>query len=130
MGSLDVRLASPEPTRNPVLGRCLLWGRLLAPASAEATLALLSDHVPYLVLRTIPGLRHATTVSASVRITGAPSTPWTLLDVELTAADGVFCVGHLRLWSEQGELVETADQTVRTIFEARQPDVAVLPTQT
>jgi acyl-CoA thioesterase len=131
MGSLDVRLASPEPSPEPgSVGRCLLWGRLLAPASAEATLALLSDHVPYLVLRTIPGLRHATTVSASVRITGAPSTPWTLLDVELTAADGVFCVGHLRLWSEQGALVATADQTVRTVFEARQPDVAVRPAQT
>jgi acyl-CoA thioesterase len=133
MGLLDVRLASPEPSPEAGSGgRCLLWARLLAPASAEASLALLSDHVPYLVVRTVPGVTHAPTVSASVRITGAASTPWTLLDVELTAADGVFCVGHVRQWSQHGALLATADQTVRTVFDppARQPDVAVPPTQT
>lgn len=119
MAFLDVRLASPEPSPEAGPGgRCLLWARLLAPASAEANLVLLSDHVPYLVVRSIPGVKYATTVAASVRITGAASSPWTLLDVELTAADGVFCSGHVRQWSQHGTLVATADQTVRTVFEA------------
>jgi acyl-CoA thioesterase len=119
MGFLDVRLASPEPSPEADPGgRCLLWARLLAPVSAEASLALLSDHVPYLVMRSIPGVKYATTVSASIRIMGAASTPWTLLDVELTSANDVFCVGHLRQWSQHGTLVATADQTVRTVFEA------------
>jgi acyl-CoA thioesterase len=117
MDLLDVRLASPEPSPGVGPGgRSLLWARLLAPVSPEATLALLSDHVPYLVVRSIPGVRHATSVSASIRITGAAETPWTLLDVELTSADGVYCVGHLRQWSQHGAMAATADQTVRTLF--------------
>jgi acyl-CoA thioesterase len=110
---LDVRLAAPEP-RPDAGGRALLWARLLAPVSPEASLALLSDHVPYLVVRSVPDVKHATSVSASVRITGAASTRWTLLDVELASADGAFCVGVLRQWSQDGALVATADQTVRT----------------
>jgi acyl-CoA thioesterase len=116
-GLLDVRLAAPEP-RPDAGGRALLWARLLAPVSPEASLALLSDHVPYLVVRSVPDVKHATSVSASVRITGAASTPWTLLDVELASADGTFCVGVLRQWSHDGSLVATADQTVRTAFAA------------
>jgi len=116
-GLLDVRLAAPEP-RPDAGGRALLWARLLAPVSPEASLALLSDHVPYLVVRSVPDVKHATSVSASVRITGAASTPWTLLDVELASADGTFCVGVVRQWSQDGALVATGDQTVRTALAA------------
>src|SRR5260370_844405 len=55
---------------------------------------------------------------AAVRIPGAASTAWTLLDVELASADGTFCVGVVREWSQDGALVATADQTVRTGFAA------------
>jgi acyl-CoA thioesterase len=115
---LDVRLASEEP-RPGAGGRSLLWARLLAPVSPEASLALLSDHVPYLVIRSMPDVSRVTSVSASVRITGAASTPWTLLDIELGSADGAFCTGLLRQWSQEGALVATADQTVRTVLAAQ-----------
>jgi acyl-CoA thioesterase len=116
---LDVRLASPEPRPGAGPGgRCLLWARLLAPVSPEASLALLSDHVPYLAVRSMLHVTRAASVSASVRILGAASTPWTLLDVELISADGAFCVGQVRQWSQDGTLVAIADQTLRTWFAA------------
>jgi acyl-CoA thioesterase len=110
--TLDVRLASPEPTpEDDRGGRVLLWARARCQVDATAALAALSDHVPYLIVRSLPGVRYATSISSSVRITGIPVDEWVLLEVELAAADGRFCVGRVRQWGRDGALVAIADQT-------------------
>jgi acyl-CoA thioesterase len=114
---IDARLASPEPGPGASVGAAvLLWARLDAALSDEATLIALSDHLPYLVVRALPGVRHATTVSASVRLSAAPATEWTLLDIRLLDVDGEFCNGRVRLWSQAGELVATAGQTTYLVL--------------
>jgi acyl-CoA thioesterase len=111
--TMDVRLAGPEPVPGVGTGgRSLLWARVLAGGSAMARLGVLSDHVPYLIVRSMPGVRHATSVSADLRITGAPAGEWVQLEVELAAADADFCVGRVRQWSQAGALVAVSDQTV------------------
>jgi len=111
--TIDVRLASPEPEPGVGAGgHSLLWARVLAGGSAPARLGVLSDHVPYLIVRSLPGVRHATSVSADLRVTGDPAGDWVLLDVELAAADDDFCVGRVRQWSQAGDLVALSDQTV------------------
>ena len=70
---IDARLASPEP--GPGTGGAdgvFLWARLDAEVSNAGRLIALSDHLPYLVVRTLSGVRHATTVSASVRLSSRP----------------------------------------------------------
>jgi acyl-CoA thioesterase len=114
---IDARLASPEPAP----GACadagvLLWARLDAALSDAARLTALSDHLPYLIVRALRGVRHATTVSASVRLSSAPVTEWTLLDIRLLDVDGEFCNGRVRMWSQAGALVATAGQTTYVVL--------------
>jgi acyl-CoA thioesterase len=110
--TLDVRLASPEPSPEDDRGaRVLLWARVRCQVDAAAALAALSDHVPYLIVRSRAGVRYATSISSSVRITGTPVDEWVLLEVELASLDGRFCVGRVRQWGRDGALVAIADQT-------------------
>jgi acyl-CoA thioesterase len=109
---MDVRLASPEPDAVARPARSvLLWARLDADVSDAGRLVVLSDHLPYLVVRALPAVRHATTVSASVRLAAGTATEWTLLEPVLLAVDAEFCIGMVRLWSETGALLATAEQT-------------------
>jgi len=109
---IDARLTTPEPAPGARAGsRALLWARIDAELSVAGRLTALGDHLPYLVVRALPGVRHATTVSASVRLSSAPATEWTLLDIRLHDVDGEFCNGQVRLWSADGALLAAADQT-------------------
>jgi acyl-CoA thioesterase len=110
--TLDIRLASPEPSPEQDRGgRVLLWARVRCQVDPTGALAALSDHVPYLIVRSLAGVRQATTVSSTVRITGTPTDDWVLLEVELAGTDGRFCVGRVRQWGRDGALVAVADQT-------------------
>jgi acyl-CoA thioesterase len=114
---MDVRLASAEPTPGMrAEPRVLLWGRINAELSVVGQLTVLSDHLPYLIVRALPGVRHATTVSASLRLSSAAATEWTLLDVRLHDVDGEFANGQVRLWSADGALLATADQTTYLVL--------------
>jgi acyl-CoA thioesterase len=114
---IDARLASPEPRPGAAgAGRVLLWTRLDAEVSVAARLIALSDHLPYLVVRALDGIRHATTVSASVRLSSNPATEWTLLDIRLLDVDGDFCTGQVRMWSQTGALVGAAEQTTYLVM--------------
>lgn len=114
---IDARLASPEPELGAANGsRVLLWARLDAEVSDDARLITLSDHLPYLVVRTLGGVRQAITVSASVRLPSHPATEWTLLDIRLLDADGEFCNGQVRMWSQTGALVGAAEQTTYLVM--------------
>jgi acyl-CoA thioesterase len=114
---IDARLASPEP--SPGAGDAdgvLLWARLDAEVSDAGRLIALSDHLPYLVIRTLSGVRHATTVSASVRLSSEPATDWTLLDIRLLDVGAEFCNGQVRMWSQAGALVGVAEQTAYLVM--------------
>ncbi|MFG1949055.1 acyl-CoA thioesterase domain-containing protein [Nonomuraea sp. NPDC048826] len=104
---LDVRVAGQSP------GAVLLWARVLCDAPDEVRLAVVSDHVPYLLRRTLPGRPRATTVSASLRLFGGPVAEWVLLDVSLVARAGRTAVGRAALWQDGATLAGVAEQTVR-----------------
>ncbi|HEY3737903.1 MAG TPA: thioesterase family protein [Jatrophihabitans sp.] len=116
--TLDVRLASPEPSpEDDRGGQVLLWARVRCDVDPSAALAVLSDHVPYLIVRSIGGVRYATSVSSTVRLTGSPVDEWVLLEVELAAQDGQFCIGRVRQWGSDGTLLAVADQTAYLRFD-------------
>ena len=68
------------------------------------------------MVRALGGVRHATTVSASVRLSSAPVTEWTLLDIRLLDVDSELCNGRVRMWSQAGALVATAGQTTYVVL--------------
>ncbi|SEP19911.1 acyl-CoA thioesterase domain-containing protein [Trujillonella endophytica] len=108
---LDVRVAR-ETVDARVGSSALLWGRLRCPVDEQVRLAVLSDHVPYLLRRALPEVGGVATVAASVRATGAPVGEWVLLDVGLVALDERLAVGRASMWSD-GRLVGVAEQTAR-----------------
>ncbi|MGI5272324.1 acyl-CoA thioesterase domain-containing protein [Nonomuraea sp. CA-218870] len=104
---LDVRVAGRSP------GSALLWARVLCDVPDEVRLAVVSDHVPYLLRRILPGRPRVTTVSASLRLFGGPVAEWVLLDVSLVARAGRIAAGRVSLWQDGDTLAGVAEQTMR-----------------
>lgn len=113
---IDARLASPGPEPGAGAAGVLLWARLDADLTGPARLVALSDHLPYLVVRALGGVRHATTVAASVRLLSGRATEWTLLDIGLIDVAGEFCTGRVRMWSRDGEPLAVAEQTTYLVM--------------
>ncbi|WP_055480038.1 acyl-CoA thioesterase domain-containing protein [Sphaerimonospora mesophila] len=111
---LDVREAGERPGAGAAAS-ALLWARLRCAAPDEVRLAVVSDHVPYLLLRAFPGLAGAITVSASLRLLGGPVAEWILLDVSLVASAERMAVGRVVMWSGGTTLAGVAGQTARLI---------------
>ncbi|WP_081866351.1 acyl-CoA thioesterase domain-containing protein [Blastococcus sp. URHD0036] len=108
---LDVRLAA-EQLDVRAGGRALLWASLRCPVADEVRLAVVSDHVPYLLRRALPEVAGVATVAATLRSAGVPLGEWVLLEVSLVAVDERLGVGRVSMWSD-GRLVGTAEQTAR-----------------
>ncbi|MEV0595510.1 acyl-CoA thioesterase domain-containing protein [Nonomuraea cavernae] len=111
-GLLDVRLAHEEAGTG-VAGSALLWARVRCDLAGEVRLAVVSDHVPYLLRRAFPWLARVATVSASLRVLGGPVAEWILLEVSLVACAGRTAVGRVVMWSAGTSLVAVAEQTTR-----------------
>lgn len=108
---LDVRVAA-ERIDTGVGGSVTLWARLRREVPDEVRLAVVSDHLPYLLRRCVPGLTAISTVSASLRVVDLPRDEWVLLVIHVDAVADRFAVGRTTLWSA-GRLVGTAEQTSR-----------------
>jgi acyl-coenzyme A thioesterase PaaI-like protein len=109
---LDVRTAG-EHLGVGVASTMLLWGRLRCETSGAVRLAVLSDHVPYLLRRTFSELTRATTVSATLRVVGDPVADWVLFEVSLLTRADYLAVGRVSMWSEGTRLVAVGEQTSR-----------------
>ncbi|OLF13897.1 hypothetical protein BLA60_01550 [Actinophytocola xinjiangensis] len=108
---LDVRVVAERLDRG-VGGAVTLWARLRREVPDEVRLAVVSDHLPYLLRRCVPGLSAISTVSASLRVVDRPREEWVLLVIDVDAVADRFAVGRTTLWSA-GRLVATAEQTSR-----------------
>ena len=91
----------------------LQWVSLEVDVRPEVLVAVVSDHVPSLVRRSFADLDFIPTVTAGLQLRAVTASRWLLLDVTLSAADGVLATGVVNIWSEDGHLVATACQTCR-----------------
>lgn len=118
---LDVRTIEERLTAG-VASTMLLWGRLRCDVPAAVRLAVLSDHVPYHLLRSLPTLTRASTVSSTLRITGSAATEWVLFDVRLSALGRRTALGRSSMWSADGRLLALAEQTARLSWAERRDE--------
>jgi acyl-CoA thioesterase len=108
---LDVRIAD-ERIGAGAHSAVALWARLRCSVADQIRLAVVSDHVPYLVRRSVRGLAAISTVAATFRAVSTPVDDWVLLDISLDALGDRLAVGRTAIWSA-GRLVATAEQTAR-----------------
>jgi acyl-CoA thioesterase-2 len=109
--TLDVRVApllSDERPRTTVL-----WARIPDLVEPSAGLmAILADHVPFAVMRTHPDVERVSSIDNGLRIVQRRFSPWTQLDVSVDAIAGGLAHGSVRVWSQDGQLLALAAQTV------------------
>lgn len=111
---LETRVASETPRGAPE-PRALLWVGLRCEVDGDVRVAVVSDHVPSLVRRSMPDFPFVPTVSGTLRIFGRATSRFLLLDVRVSAWDGVLASGDVNIWNEDGTLVASAGQTIRRL---------------
>lgn len=114
----ETRVGALEP-------RTLLWVAVDADVLGEVRSAVVSDHVPTLVRRSIPGLDFVPTVSGAVVVIGAATSRYLLLDVRLVAWDSVVASGEVDIWNADGTLVAWGRQTCRLFDGHARPSLTV-----
>ena len=113
---LERRLAAGkfavEAIDNPQTGPLALWCRIPDHViGSGATQAFIADIVPMAVCAALGVMPGGTSLDNTVRIIDPEPSEWVLLDI---AADGFHrSIGHgsLRLWSQDGRMIGTAQQT-------------------
>ena len=114
--TLDRRLAigvvGPDAIDNPQAGTIAMWCRIRDHEIGNpASQAYVADIIPLAIgaaLGTIPG---ATSIDNTLRVIDPEPTDWVLLELIPEGFHRSIGHGALRMWSQDGRLMATAQQT-------------------
>jgi acyl-CoA thioesterase len=94
-------------------GRLILWMRAHGGGEIDAsTLAIFADHVPSGIGNALGVNAGGNSLDNTIRIVRLVPTSWVLCDIGIHAVHGGFGHGAMRLFSEDGQLMATASQSV------------------
>jgi len=117
MESVDVRQARgrsfDEMDGSPGEPDSALWARVpghLTPSAA--TLAIFGDYVSGAVSQPIGRRAMGRSLDNTLRMVQLKSTEWVLCDIRMHALVGGYAQGIAYLWSEDGDLLATASQSI------------------
>lgn len=117
LDSIDVRVAKGrmfEELTGSVSGpNSALWARVpghLSPSAA--TLAIFGDYVSGGVSQPIGRRTMGRSLDNTIRVAQLRRTEWVLCDIRIHALVGGYAQGLAFLWSEEGELLATASQSL------------------
>jgi acyl-CoA thioesterase-2 len=97
-----------------------IWARVPGHLGPEtAALAVFGDLVAGGVSQVVGRPTHGTSLDNTLRIVRLAPTEWVLCDIHIDALAGGYAQGHSYLWSEDGQLLATASQSMslRTVNE-------------
>ncbi|MGM7700073.1 hypothetical protein [Microbacterium sp. A84] len=97
----------------------LQWMRVAVPVDPVIAVAVVSDAVPSAVRRVMPQFPFVPTMTAHLVMHAASSSDWMLVETKVGPVDSTTASGRVRLWSTEGVLLATANQTCRLL--ARPP---------
>ena len=130
MDSIEVRTATGRILRGDGrhagqrrLGACGPGARVISSPSA-ATLAIVGDYVSGAVSQPDRAARHGPSLDNTLRMVQLKPTEWVLCDIRIHALVGGYGQGIAFLWSESGDLLATASQSIAVKL---WPGDAVLP---
>ncbi len=94
-------------------GRMLLWIRPRGGYAVDAAmLAVMADHVPSGIGNALGLDAGANSLDNTIRYRQVVATEWVLCDIQIEAVHGGFAHGAMRLYSDSGELMATASQSM------------------
>lgn len=94
-------------------GHVMLWARLKDSGPLDSTaLAVIADFVPSAVGNAIGHHAGGTSIDNTIRFRKIVPTQWVLLDIRIHGVHGGFAQGRMHLFSEDGELMATASQSM------------------
>jgi acyl-CoA thioesterase len=104
----DDRIGNPEPD-----GRSLLWIRPRENITIDAPmLAVMADFVPSGVGNALGANAGGNSLDNTIRIRRVVPTEWVLADIRIHGVHGGFAHGAMYLFSQDGELMATASQSL------------------
>lgn len=123
---IDIRMARGmfgfEPAGEPSGDhRSLLWARMRDVRHDSAALAILADYMPSALGNALGRRMNCTSLDNTIRFTtpcAQEPGAWVLLDNRIEFVGRGFAKGSALMWSEDGELLATASQSM-TVFEPR-----------
>jgi acyl-CoA thioesterase II len=117
MDKIEVRTASgrafEETQWEPGTADTALWARVpghLSPSAA--TLAIFGDYVSGAVSHPLGRRAMSRSLDNTLRVVQLKPTEWVLCDIRIHAVIGAYGQGIAFLWSEDGDLLATASQSV------------------
>jgi acyl-CoA thioesterase len=94
-------------------GRLIMWMRPKAGQDIDAaTLAIFADHVPSGIGNALGFNAGGSSLDNTIRIVRLAPTEWVLCDIGIHAVNAGFGHGAMRLFSDDGQLMATASQSV------------------
>lgn len=96
-------------------GRTLLWARMPDVVQDAAGLALMADYMASAVGNALGTTAHCTSLDNTIRFpcaTPADAPEWVLCESQIDAVDGGIAHGSCHMWSEHGQLLAVASQSM------------------
>ena len=125
-GTMERRLAAGtfglEAVGKPQHGGLAIWCRVIDhPIGSPASQAYVADIIPMGIGAALGALPGATSLDNTLRVIDPEPTDWVLLELLPEGFHRSIGHGALRIWSEDGRLMATAQQTciIRTSHHAR-----------
>ena len=113
---IELHLASGRPMEDlsgaPGDGRHALWFRMPGYPPEAAMLAIAGDYVPSGVSQAVGDLLFSNSIDNTIRVMGPVETDWILIDIVMEGIKDGFGHGFARLWSQEGDLMGIASQTL------------------
>jgi len=98
-----------EPSGN---GGNILWIRMPNVQHDRGALAIIADYMPSALGNALGRTAHCTSIDNTIRYASAKDSSWVLCENHMDYVGEGFGYGSVNMWSEQGELLATASQTV------------------
>lgn len=115
----DHRIATPVDESAGRDDGVQMWARFCGglsqfrPGGTAASIAYLADVVPFAISRAAGISGAGTSLDNSLRVVERAACDWLLIEAKAEAASGGYGHGHIRVWSESGDLLAVGSQTAR-----------------
>ena len=95
-------------------GHVIMWVRPLNPETEidSGVLAVIADYIPSAIGHAIGRDAGGNSLDNTVRFRKVVPTRWVLCDIQIQGIHGGFVQGQMQLFSENGELMATASQSL------------------